>query len=33
MNRSMLKKMIEQALSRVEEDYLVDPSKVSPNFA
>jgi hypothetical protein len=29
----MLKKIIEQELLRVEEDYLVDPSKVSPNFA
>ena len=33
MNRSMLKKMIQQEIARVEEDYLVDPSKVSSNFA
>lgn len=33
MNRSMLKRMIEQELARMEEDFLVDPSQVSPNFA
>ena len=33
MNRSLLKRMIEQELARMEEDYLVDPASVSPNFA
>lgn len=33
MNRSMLKRMIEQELARMEEDFLVHPSQVSPDFA